>query len=149
ICSPLYVKARTRDSQSSSWGYHLQWRDPDDKEHTWSCAAEMLNRNGEDLVKHLRAGGLSIKPDNQSQKRLCEYIQRAEPHERMLNVQSVGWHDVYAQSGEVVNSFVLPDANIGPALKETIVIQSRFSSSDERFATTGTIEAWRENLGRL
>jgi putative DNA primase/helicase len=149
ICPPLYVEARTRNSQSDAWGYHLRWKDPDKKWHTWACPADLLIRNGEEVVKYLGRGGLSVKPGLESQKLLCRYIHQAEPKNRVLNVESVGWQEVEGVQGGLVQSFVLPDANIGPELKEAVVVQSRLGGLEEVFRTAGSADDWRKNVGSL
>jgi uncharacterized protein (DUF927 family) len=138
ICSPLHIEAQTRDSSSTAWGRLLEWKDPDGVSHSWAVPMELLQKDGSDLRGGLARLGLSIAPSKKSRDLLATYIQTWRVDKRALCVEKLGWYgDVYVtpskSHGESDDSVVFQNAHaIEPALE-----------------TIGTVEQWRDSVGRL
>uniref|UniRef100_UPI001B7D44D2 DUF927 domain-containing protein n=1 Tax=Psychrobacter cibarius TaxID=282669 RepID=UPI001B7D44D2 len=60
VCSPIEVIAKTRDTNSGTWGRLLQWRDDDNEQHTWSMPLSLLQGEARGYRRELASQGLSI-----------------------------------------------------------------------------------------
>jgi putative DNA primase/helicase len=140
ICAPLWVVARTRDTNSGNWGYLLSWRDGDKRRHDWACPAELFCGDGIDLRRELLSGGLDISPIRKAQGLLSEYILSFPIDARKLCVNKLGW-----QSG----CYVLPGQTIAPKQsKEEFVFQSP-GAIEPAFSVAGTVDQWKSNVAAL
>lgn len=139
ICSPLDITALTRDTNGENWGRLLEFNDRDGRPHTWAMPMEMLKGSGEDLRGELLRLGLTISSSPRARQRLADYIQQASPKQKALCVDRTGWN------GRV---YVLPDAVIGDAGGERVLLQTELGSL-QGFRTAGTLEQWRESVSAL
>jgi len=139
ICGPLEVVAKTRNGGGEEWGALLRWRDGDGAEKTWAMPMSLLAGDGSEYRARLLAGGLLIAPGTKARNLLTTYLQTARTDARARCVSRVGWQ------GDV---FVLPDATVGTPKEETVLFQAPFET-DHYLKVAGTVEEWRDNVGRL
>jgi hypothetical protein len=88
VCAWLEVTAQSRNEAGEEWGYVLKWKDPDQREHTWSAPQSLIVRAGTKLAEALARGGLKIAPGKRSE--LPNYISSVNPSKRILNVPRTG-----------------------------------------------------------
>lgn len=136
ICSPIEVIAKTRDTNSGTWGRLLQWRDDDSELHTWSMPLALLQGDAREYRKELASQGLSITTNSKQRSYLDPYIQNYPIHKRALCVDRLGWHD---------EQYILPDGAIGSDGRQLIVYQSAHAINST-IAQQGTLEQWRDEL---
>jgi len=136
VCSPIEVIAKTRDTNSGTWGRLLQWRDDDNIKHQWSMPLSLLQGDAREYRKELASQGLSITTNGKQRSYLDTYIQDYPIHKRALCVDKLGWH------GE---QYILPDGAIGSDSKQLIVYQSAHAINST-IAQQGTLEQWRDEL---
>ena len=136
VCSPIEVIAKTRDTNSGTWGRLLQWRDDDSELHTWSMPLALLQGDAREYRRELASQGLSITTNGKQRSYLDTYIQDYPIHKRALCVDKLGWH------GE---QYILPDGAIGSDGKQLIVYQSAHAINST-IAQQGTLEQWRDEL---
>ena len=136
ICSPIEVIAKTRDTNSGTWGRLLQWRDDDSELHTWSMPLALLQGDAREYRKELASQGLNITTNSKQRSYLDTYIQNYPIHKRALCVDRLGWHD---------EQYILPDGAIGSDGRQLIVYQSAHAINST-IAQQGTLEQWRDEL---
>ncbi len=138
ICSPLHVRAKTRDAKSGEWGRLLQWVDDDGQPHTWAMPLELLQADGIEVRRELARLGLAISPGKKARDLLAAYLQVVQVQNRARCVDRVGWHGVV---------YVTPTEAIG-ATNETTVFQNTHAL-EPAFAIAGTMEHWRDSVAAL
>jgi uncharacterized protein (DUF927 family) len=138
LCSPLYVVAKTRDSNSRAWGRLLEWPDDDKVVHRWAMPAELLKGDGTDVVGELLHQGLRISPTKKARTLLSAYLQACPVDARARCVNRLGWH------GDV---FVLPGEVVGHA-GEHVVFQNAHAV-EPAFSISGTVDEWRTGVAAL
>lgn len=138
ICSPLYVKAKTRDARSGEWGRLLEWRDDDGHAHQWAMPLELLQADGVDIRRELARLGLTIAPGKKARDLLAAYLQVAQVENRARCVERLGWH------GGV---YVTPTDAIGAA--DEIVVYQNAHALEPALAAAGTVDQWRDSVARL
>ena len=136
ICSPIEIIAKTRDTNSGTWGRLLQWRDDDSVLHTWSMPLSLLQGDAREYRRELASQGLNITTNPKQRSYLDTYIQEYPIHKRALCVDKLGWH------GE---QYILPDGAIGSDGKQLIVYQSAHAINST-ITQQGTLEQWRDEL---
>ena len=136
ICSPLHITAMTRDADNNAWGRLLEFQDNDNESHRWAMPQELLAGDGSEYRRALLSMGLEIAPSTQARQRLAEYIQTSPVKNRARCVTKTGWHQ---------GVFVLPDETLGEN-SERILLQSLHEPAAMR--TAGTLEQWRDSVGR-
>lgn len=136
ICSPIEIIAKTRDTNSGTWGILLQWRDDDSVLHTWSMPLSLLQGDAREYRKELASQGLNITTNPKQRSYLDTYIQDYPIHKRALCVDKLGWH------GE---QYILPDGAKGRDGKELIVYQSAHAINST-LSQQGTLAQWRDEL---
>ncbi len=136
ICSPLHVKANTRDARGSEWGRLLEWRDRDGRAHRWAMPMELLAASGEELRAALLRDGLEITANQANRRRLVDYIQESRPGITARAVTCTGWHG---------SAFVLPDCTLGDTEAEPIHYQAA-NAEGVRLGAAGSLEGWRERV---
>jgi uncharacterized protein (DUF927 family) len=138
ICSPLRVRAKTRDASSNAWGRLLEWQDDDKIQHKWAMPAELMAGDGTAVIAELLDKGLVISPSKKARQLLTAYIQTWTINDRTRCVNRLGWHgDVY----------VLPDMAIGVGDGQVVFQNSH--SIEPTFAVQGTLSEWRETVAAL
>jgi putative DNA primase/helicase len=139
ICGPLYITAATRSPHSDHWGRLLEWRDKDDKPHSWAMPIALLSGAGEEYRRRLLHGGLYVGMGIKQRERLGLYLQTQCPATRVTCVDRIGWHD---------GTFVLPNTSIPAPGAERVIFQSD-AEPDHRLDVRGTATEWREHVGKL
>ncbi len=139
ICSPLEVKAATRDHQSESWGRVLAFLDQDGIRKTWSMPMEMMAGDGLELRRELLRRGLRISSNRKARSFLMEYIQSVEIDSRVRCVDQIGWHAA---------TFVLPN-RIYSKNKELEDISLQRDGEFACFQQRGSLEEWQEHIGAV
>lgn len=138
ICSRLDVTARTRDEEGQGWGFLLNFNDPTGTPRTWAMPARMLASDGAEYRAHLLNMGLSIASGANARNRLTQYLQTRNPSEMVRCADRVGWHG---------RAFVLPRETIGDD-GERVVYQVD-GVSDNPYRQRGTVDTWRDKVGRV
>lgn len=136
VCSPIEVIAKTRDTNSGTWGRLLQWRDDDNIKHQWSMPLSLLQGDAREYRRELASQGLNITTNSKQRSYLDTYIQNYPIHKRALCVDRLGWHEA---------QYILPDGAIGGDGKQLIVYQSAHAINST-IAQQGTLEQWRDEL---
>jgi len=135
ICSPLWIVAKTRDTESGAWGRRLKWIDDDGVCHHWSMPSSLLEGDGLAVRQELTDKGLHITPSKYGRELLSTYIKVWTVEERARCVDRLGWN------GGV---FVTPSETIG-ADDEMVVFQNA-QAIEPAFSTKGTLDEWRANV---
>lgn len=139
VCSPILVKAKTRDKTSNDWGRLLVWTDDANIKHRWAVSMELFQGDGVDLRKALAHQGVTIAPDRKARELFQCYLMTYLVATYALCVDSVGWHgDVY----------VLPHQNIGAQDADVVVYQAAHGL-DNRYEQAGTLEQWKNDISAL
>lgn len=137
VCSRLDVPALTRDADGQGWGYLLEFVDRDGQPRQWAMPARMLAGDGNEFRGVLFALGLRIAASNRARALLAQYIQTRQPAARARCTDRIGWHGT---------AFVLPRETLGEG-DERIVLQAD-GPVENTFRQRGTLEGWRERVGR-
>lgn len=138
LCSPVYIKALTRDTNGREWGRLLAWPDRDGKLHEWAMPMELLQGDGNEVRAYLAAGGADISTNGKARNLFNSYLQLWPVQARARCTQRPGWHN---------GVYVMPDQVIGDD-SEKIVFQN-ISPVEPAFSVSGSVEAWRDNVARL
>lgn len=136
ICSPLHVRAKTRDAKSGAWGRLLEWRDDDGVTHQWPMPMELLQGDGVEVRRELAGLGLAIAPGKKPRELLAAYLQVWPVENRARCVERLGWHGaVYVTPGESVGE------------NGEIVVFQNAQAIEPAFSAAGTVEEWRDAVG--
>jgi uncharacterized protein (DUF927 family) len=138
ICSPLHVTAQTRDDKSAAWGRLLEWQDSDGVHHSWPVPMELLQGDGRELRGELARLGLGIAASRKARELLAVYIQTWSVDKRARCVEKLGWH------GGV---YVTPAQAYGQS--DELVVFQNAHALEPALAVAGTVDDWRESIGRL
>ena len=134
ICSPMHIDAVTFDGQSNNFGRLLRFKPTVGKWREWAMPMELLAGDGAQLRGELLAMGVELDP-NKARQQLPHYLQSEHPKRRIHCALQVGWCG---------NSFVLPDAVIGP--KSAGVIFQSGERGHEEHTQGGTLAGWRDGI---
>lgn len=138
VCSPLRVRAKTRDAKSGAWGRLLEWPDADGVEHRWAMPVELLEGDGIEMRKELARQGLSIGTSRKARELLSVYIKLFPVADRARSVDRLGWH------GSV---YCTPTETIGDS-GELVLFQTAHETKPE-MREAGTIADWRDSVAAL
>ncbi len=134
VCSPLHIDAVTFDGQSNNFGRLLRFKPTVGKWREWAMPMELLAGDGSQLRAELLSMGVELDP-HKARQQLPNYLQSQHPKRRIHCALQVGWCG---------DSFVLPDAVIGP--KSAGVIFQSDERSHEEHTQAGTLAGWREGI---
>jgi putative DNA primase/helicase len=137
ITSPFDVVAETRDSDGTSWGVLLHWKDHDGRDHKFILLRAALAGDGTEARRNLLDGGLSVAPSRKARELLNSFLVQVRSLVRVQATQRVGWHG---------NAFVFPDDCFGADALDTYLLQN--VSVEHAFRQSGTLESWRQNVAR-
>lgn len=137
VCSPLEIIAKTRDTNSGTWGRLLQWRDDDNEKHQWSMPLALLQGDAREYRKELAAQGLNITTNTKQRSYLDAYIQDYPIHKRALCVDKLGWH------GE---QYILPDRAIGGDDDKELIVYQSANNLNSTLSQQGELAQWRDEL---
>ena len=136
VCSLLQVLAYARDHNSESWGRLLKWEDPTGKMHTWVVPMRLLVGDGVQVREVLADGGLDIGTNPKTNHLLAQYIRMERPGRFIHCIPFVGWFD---------SAFVFPEHVIP---EESDVAYQSAGRGEHFYRTAGTLESWREQIGK-
>lgn len=141
ICSPLEVTAETHTEKGENYGRWLEWRDSQNRLHTWAMPIELVHSDSNEHIKYLVSRGLEVVPSRKNRERISLYLANSKPPETRICTDKIGWHQ---------NLFVLPETTIGQTINSSsqIVFQSA-NGFEHQFQTKGTAAEWRQNIARL
>jgi len=134
VCSPMHIDAVTFDGQSNNFGRLLRFKTTVGKWREWAMPMELLAGDGTQLRGELLAMGVELDPFN-ARKQLPHYLQSTHPKRQIHCALQVGWCG---------DSFVLPDAVIGP--KAADVIFQSGERGHEEHTQAGTLAGWRDGI---
>ena len=134
ICSPMHIDAVTFDGQSNNFGRLLRFKPTVGKWREWAMPMELLAGDGAQLRGELLAMGVELDP-YKARQQLPHYLQSEHPKRRIHCALQVGWCG---------DSFVLPDAVIGP--KSADVIFQSGERGHEEHTQAGTLAGWRDGI---
>ncbi|MCE8053175.1 DUF927 domain-containing protein [Halomonas daqingensis] len=142
VCSPIECLAATHDERGDNHGLLLRFKPPYGAWRQWAMPLRLLKGSGEELRGELLDMGVRINPD--AHKWLNKWLAQAAPENKVIAATRVGWHAL-----EGGRAFVMPRRTIARGkLAHRISFQSEFASHDD-YATAGTLESWRDHVGRL
>lgn len=136
LCSPLAVRAMTRDDESREWGRLLEVVNSDGTAHRWAMPMSALAGDGQEYRRELLSMGLRLA-SGKGPKRLHDYLTLSRPEGRARCVSRVGWQG---------RRFVLPDGVHGPQDGEEVILQG--GPADHAFRVSGSLAEWQEAIGR-
>jgi hypothetical protein len=139
ICSPLHVRAFTRDEHNEGWGRLLEFTDAENRLHVWAMPMRLLSGDGREYRALLLDMGLTIAPGRPARDCLMIYIQTAKPAAWARCVERTGWHN---------GAFVLPDEVIGGANDERVLLQLA-GNAIRVYRAAGALEDWRREVSAL
>src|ERR1700676_910235 len=128
ICSPLLVKAVTRNKDGNDWGKLLIFTDPEGKKKQYHMAS---SKNQNLVISDLVHRGLILSSHSRSRHLLAQYLRSASSQVMMLSSSMPGW---------TKNNFVLPYGSFAP---DEVVF------SGDPNTGFGVQKNWRFNVGRL
>ncbi len=139
VSSPVEVKASARDAENCGWSKVIEVCDPDGIHHQCLVPFTSLNGSGEEALTLLSEAGLLLEPGRSPRQRLLQYLNKATPKQRALIVEKNGW---IAKA----NKFVPFD--LGSQDGQSEYLCSRFPVASKLFEAKGTLEEWKEHIGR-
>jgi len=134
VCSPMHIDAVTFDGQSNNFGRLLRFKPTVGRWREWAMPMELLAGDGAQLRGELLAMGVELDP-YKARQQLPHYLQSEHPKRRIHCALQVGWCG---------DSFVLPDAVIGP--KSAGVIFQSGERGHEEHTQAGTLAGWRDGI---
>ncbi|WP_051496419.1 DUF927 domain-containing protein [Halomonas sp. BC04] len=142
VSSPVVGLAATYDERHDNHGLLLSFKPPYGPWRKWAMPMELLSGSGEEMRRELMRMGVRINPDGF--KLLHRWASQCQPDKEVVAATRVGWHHI-----EESLAFVMPRHTIAQgALAHRITFQSE-SASQDHFATAGSLDSWRANIGRL
>lgn len=138
VCSPMKVLGKIRNANGCGWARVVEFTAPDGRVQRISIPMRDCIGRGETVRALLADYGLEIALSSKSQSLLLEYIQHGAPDSTiLLYLNKIGWHG---------NTYVLPGAQFGQAMSESIHLET---SQDSLHQTAGTLADWQRGVGRL
>lgn len=138
--SRVDVIALGRDSSSVNWGLMLSFINLDGVRKTWTMPMEMLAGARQPFREVLLSMGVYLCPNKRAADLFAQYLMEASPDQRVLTVDSIGWHG---------NVFVLPEGVYGIQGDERVVLQLADPSATADFVQHGTMQGWQDTVARL
>ncbi|ARK88781.1 DUF927 domain-containing protein [Burkholderia pseudomallei] len=135
VSTRIDVIAETRNEMNSEWGYLLEFTDRDGILKRWAVPAGLFAGDGTELRRMLLDMGVKLGVTQIARTHIANYIQMAQPDERVRCVPRVGWHH---------GAFVLPDRVIGTG-KEALIYQAD-TPIQSQFKDSGTLDDWKREV---
>jgi putative DNA primase/helicase len=130
----MHIDAVTFDGQNNNFGRLLRFKPTVGKWREWAMPMELLAGDGAQLRGELLAMGVELDP-YKARQQLPHYLQSEHPKRRIHCALQVGWCG---------DSFVLPDAVIGP--QSAGVIFQNGERGHEEHTQAGTLAGWRDGI---
>lgn len=134
VSGRIEVIAQTRDNNSKNWGKLLKFADPDGVVKEFAVPNTMFAGDCNELRALLFNEGLNITPAGKS--KLITYLVSCNPTARVLCVNKTGWYK---------NAFIFPDSIIGQTDDKISFQAENFNNV---YTTAGSLEDWRNNIGK-
>ena len=138
ICSQISVTAKTRNAESSEWGYLLDWKDGDGIKHAWAMPASMLQGEGSEVRRILAGMGVSISPKKMCRDLMTSFFQDFPVERRARSVDQLGW---------LGNLYVSQNETIGDS-QEVVVFQNEHAIHPA-VSSKGLVSDWRDSIAKL
>ncbi len=135
ICSPLSIRAQTRDPESKAWGRLVELADPDGQWHRMVLKNADMQGSGDAVLAQLVDAGLMLAPDKKARELVLRYLQVTQPLQRATLVRKSGWH------GRV---YVLNELFFGGKPEEIFIPE--FFASPDVFSCAGDLESWQQSI---
>ena len=139
VCGPLYVTALARDVHDNGAALLLEFDTAFRKGRRWLMPLAMLAGDGTAYRAELLSQGFMVPIDAKRRGLLTACLQSRTPDDLVKIVDRVGWHG---------RAYVLPRETLGDDGGERIIFQSD-APTEGTFAQRGTLDQWRERIGRL
>jgi putative DNA primase/helicase len=134
ICSPLYIKAVTKDQHGNNYGRYLHFETIRGGYRYWCMAMAMLKGSGDDLRGELLSQGVLLNIDDN--RLLPRYLNNFLPRETLEISTQTGWHK---------EAYILPDRCIG---SDKYFYQSENFHTDVPYRQSGSLTDWQNQIGR-
>ena len=128
----IKVIAMSRDINSRGWTILVQFKDYAGVEKKIPIPRNKLCGDCKEVKSQLLDEGLLIT----NEKELIDYLKSATSDKHYLTVDKTGWYK---------NNFILPDCIIGNNNSE---IYFPDTADDNSYKTKGTLDEWKENIGK-
>ena len=139
VCGPLHVTALARDAHDNGAALLLEFDTRFRKGRRWLMPLQMLAGDGTAYRAELLNQGFMMPTDAKRRGLLTAYFQSRTPADLVKIVDRVGW---------IGRAYVLPRETLGDDGGERIIFQSD-TPTEGTFAQRGTLDEWRERIGRL
>lgn len=141
ICSPFEVVAETRHLGASAFGLLLEWVDRYGEKRSGVFARESFSDDMPGVRSRLAHHGLTLNGKLAARQALMEYLNICSSSNWARTVSRTGWHRIGAS-----HVFVLPNHVIWRGIRTGRAPDGRCSG--DLFGIAGTLEGWREEVGR-
>jgi putative DNA primase/helicase len=138
VCTPLEVKALTRDHDNGKWGYVLEVSDRDNTKHQVLIDACQFISNSKEALQQLVDKGLVIKNIPNAEKHVMAFIQECPTDKRGRIAERIGWHG---------NQFITPEKVYGGQDDELAFFESNQCNKAD-FKTAGILTEWQDNIAK-
>ena len=139
VCEALEVTAWARDVHGTGAALLLEFATIFGTVRQWLMPLANLAGDGTVYRAELLSQGFIVPTDAYRRGLLTAYLQSRRPAELVRIVDRVGWHG---------RAYVLPRETLGDDGGERILFQSD-TPTEGAFGRRGTLEQWRERIGRL
>lgn len=137
ISAPFHVLARTRDRGGNNWGFHMQWFDPEGRQHNQTIPSEVIHGDGLMVRRMLASGGLTLFPQPRGlADPLLHYLQTVPVSCYARCSDRLGWHGRH---------FITATETLGDRSGERYLYQST-SVLESAMAQKGTLHQWQDAI---
>lgn len=135
ICAPIHAEAITASEAGDNFGLLLRFLNAYGRWREWAMPMHMLKGSGDDMRGELL--NLGVRIDHAGRGLLANWMMSRHPKRRVIAATRTGWH------GPAL--FIMPGRNIGTG---DVIYQSEHAAHDA-FKQSGTLDGWRDAVGRL
>ncbi|MGE0810838.1 MAG: DUF927 domain-containing protein [Immundisolibacter sp.] len=133
----LVVRAIVRNSESTEWGFLVEWLDRDGVRHSWVIPAELLDGDGAEVRRELARRGLAMASGRAARELLLAYLAAHPTTARAWCVSTTGWHHgCYVTQNRVYGT---------PADGVPVVLQAAGTPSTAP-SVAGTLADWQQHV---
>jgi hypothetical protein len=142
LCSSLKVLGKVRDEKNAGWSRYVEIETPDGTVNRVKISMKDLITSQNNAIGELVDDGLEICSQSPKTFQLIkEYISYGGSNDKIiLDSKTTGW------IGSPMRTYALPDELIS-ARESAYKILS--GNTDHRYKTSGTLEDWINNVGKL
>lgn len=139
VSAPLHALALCRDNHDTGTSLQVRFTDAFNKEKTLFIPWEQLSGDGNEYRKELLRNGFMVPSNPERRRWFSEYLETRRPTDQVRLTSRTGWH------GRV---FITPDEVIGTQAEESVMFHAA-GVRHSAFKQRGTLDDWRQNIGRL